>query len=70
MKKAGFLVGSLMSIVLIDESIKFISEVIGFNEIIGLGAIAAILAIIFFIGLSMVLMYKAFTMGETNDITI
>jgi len=52
-----------------DESIKFISEVIGFNEIIGLGAIAAILAIIFFIGLSMVLMYKAFTMGETDDST-
>lgn len=69
MKRAGFLFGSLMSIVLMDESIKFISEVIGFNEIVGLGAIAAILAIIFFIGLSMALMYKAFTMGETDDST-
>ncbi len=70
MKRTGFLFGSLVSIVLIDVSIDIVGEAIGFNDIAGLGAIASILAIIFFIGLSMVLMYKAFTMDETDDITM
>ena len=69
-KRTGILFGSLMSIVLMSVSIDIIREMIGFNDIAGLGAIASILAIIFFIGLSMVLMYKAFTMDETDDITM
>ncbi|MHA1614870.1 MAG: acyltransferase family protein [Candidatus Thorarchaeota archaeon] len=69
-KKTGFLFGSLLSIVLMSVSIDIIREVIGFNEFASLGAIAGILAITFFIGVSMVLMYKAFTIDETNDITI
>lgn len=59
-----------MSIVLMDVSITSIRETIGFNDIAGLGAIASILAIIFFIGLSMALMYKTFTIDETDDITM
>ncbi len=61
--------GSLMSIVLMQVSIDGIREVIGFNELTGPGAIASILAIIFFIGVSMALMYKAITIDETDDIT-
>jgi hypothetical protein len=66
MKRTGYLFGSLMSIVLLDESVRFIGAVVGFNEITSPGTIASILAIILFIGLSMALMYKAFTMGDDN----
>ncbi len=66
MKRTGYLFGSLMSIVLLDESVRFIGEVVGFNEITSPGTIASILVIILFIGLSMALMYKAFTMGDDN----
>ncbi|MCK4567382.1 MAG: acyltransferase family protein, partial [Candidatus Thorarchaeota archaeon] len=69
MKRTGFLFGSLMSIVLIDVSIDIIGEAIGFNEITSPGAIASILAIIFFISVSIALMYKAFTMGD-DDVTM
>jgi len=69
-KRAGLLLGSLMSIVIMSVSIDIIREVIGFNDFAGLGAIASILEIIFFIGLSMAFMYKAFSMNETADITM
>ncbi len=69
-KRTGILFGSLMAIVLMSVLIDIIREVIGFNDITGLGAIASILAIIFFIGLSMTLMYKAFSMDGSYDITM
>lgn len=66
-KRASFHFGSLVSIVLMDELTRIIREGIGYDAIGVLGAIAAILAIIFFISLSMALMYKGFTMDEAND---
>ena len=70
MKRGGLLFGSIISIVLVDESVRFIGAAIGFNEITDPGAIASILAIIFFVILSVSLMYKAFTMGDDDAIPI
>lgn len=76
-KRTGFLFGAVVSIALMGVSLEVIAENMGLNEwarnhgplfvlneFTGPGVMASILAIIFFIGLCMVLMYKSFTMDD------
>ncbi|TFH09729.1 MAG: acyltransferase [Candidatus Thorarchaeota archaeon] len=77
MIRTALLFGALMSIVMMGVSLELIAEYMGLNywaehhgplfvlnEITGPGVMATVLAIIFFIGLCMTCLYKAFTMDD------
>ncbi len=77
MKRTGLLFSAVMSILLLGLSLELIAEYMGLNywaehhgpyfilnEITGPGVMASFLAILFFIGLSMALLYKSFTLDD------
>jgi len=76
MKRVGLLFGGVMSLVLMGVSLELIAEYSGLNawaethpfivlnEYTGPGFMASFIAILFFIGLCMLCMYRAFTISD------
>ena len=82
-KRTYHLFGAVMSLVMMGVAIEFISDITGLtewsqthgpdfilNEITGPGVMITLLAILFFIGLCMVLMYRAFTLNGDSEIPV
>ncbi|PNX51614.1 MAG: hypothetical protein BV458_11280, partial [Thermoplasmata archaeon M9B2D] len=82
-KRAYYLLGALVSLVLMGVIIEFVSDITGLtewsrthgpyfilNEITGPAVMINFIVIILSIGLCMLLMYKAFTMDDESDIPI
>ncbi|MFX1482334.1 MAG: acyltransferase family protein [Promethearchaeota archaeon] len=76
MQRTAYLFMALFSLVLMGASIEFISDITGLtawgrthtvfilNYVTGPGIMACVCAIIFFIGLSMLFLYRSFTIAE------
>jgi hypothetical protein len=77
MQRTGLLFSAVMSIMLMGVSLEFIAEYMGLNawtiqhgnvfilnEFTGPGVMASVLAIILFIGLCMICLYKAFSLDD------
>ncbi len=82
-RRIYYLFGAVMSLVLMGAAIEFISDITGLtewsqthgadfilNEITGPGIMLSLLAILFFIGFCMVLMYRAFTLHDDSEIPV
>ncbi|RDE13199.1 MAG: hypothetical protein C4K48_08985 [Candidatus Thorarchaeota archaeon] len=82
-RRIYYLFGAVMSLVLMGAAIEFISDITGLtewsrthggnfilNEITGPGMMASLLAILFFIGFCMVLMYRAFTLHDDSEVPV
>jgi hypothetical protein len=82
-RRTYHLFGAVVSLVMMGPAIEFISDITGLsewsqthgpyiilNEATGPGIIASILLILFFIGLCMVLMYRAFTLDADSEIPV
>jgi hypothetical protein len=76
MQRTAYLFMALFSLVMMGAAIQFLSDITGLtawgrthdlfilNDVTGPGVMANVVAIIFFIGLCMLFMYKSFTIAD------